>query len=41
MPAIKQETRDMRKTIAMAIELQRVSEFGSDDDGQQPRAKST
>jgi hypothetical protein len=40
MPAIKKETRDVRKTVAMAIELQRVGEFHSDYDRQQPRDSS-
>ncbi|MEA3093311.1 MAG: hypothetical protein QOJ04_4653 [Caballeronia sp.] len=40
MPAIKKETRDVRKTVAMAIELQRVGEFHRYHDRQQPRDSS-
>jgi hypothetical protein len=31
MPAIEQETCDVREAIAVAIELQRVGEFGRND----------
>ena len=38
MPAIEQETGDVRHAVAMTIELQRIGKFYSDDDRQQPCA---